>query len=283
MASVDDFLTWLACPVCFGSLARVESSLVCSQGHTANIARQGYVTLLGPLGTTHTADSKEMLAARFRVLGAGLFEPVTIALTEALTEVSRDGIPGPVVDLGVGTGHYLEGALEVLPERMGIGFDNSKFAARMAARCHPRAAGAVVDIWEQLPLKDGTASVVIDVFAPRNGEEISRVLARGGAAIVITPRPAHLQELIERFGMISVDPDKERRLSEQMESVGPLLRSEPVEWAMDLFPGEVADVVAMGPSSGRISQEQLERELDSLSEKTPVTGSVNISVWISAE
>lgn len=283
MAPIDDFLEWLRCPVCADSLARSANSLVCDAGHTADIARQGYVTLLGPKGGTHTADSKEMLSARFRVLASGPFEPLGVALSGALSSSPVEAVPGPILDIGTGTGQHLERALEDLPERLGLGLDNSKFAARMAARCHPRAAGAVVDVWEQLPLIDGSVAVVCDVFAPRNGEEIARVLAPGGVAVTVTPGSEHLAELIERFGMISVDPDKERRLEEQMAPVGPVLDSERVEWTMELFRHEVADLVAMGPSSGRLGTEELEGELAVLPEKTPVTGSVNLTVWISKE
>jgi SAM-dependent methyltransferase len=283
LASLDEFLEWIRCPVCGGNLARVDSSLLCEQGHTANVAKQGYVTLLGPKGGTHTADSKEMLAARYRVLAAGPFEPLGIALSKAISSVPIEKVQGPVVDIGTGTGQHLERALEDLPERLGLGFDNSKFAARMAARCHPRAAGAVVDVWEQLPLVDGSVAVVTDVFAPRNGEEIARVLGPGGVAITVTPGPGHLGELIERFGMISVDSEKERRLEEAMAPVGPALRSDRVEWKMDLFRSEVADVVAMGPSSGRLDREDLEERMAALPERTPVTGSVDLTVWISTE
>jgi 23S rRNA (guanine745-N1)-methyltransferase len=283
LASIDEFLEWIRCPVCGGSLARVDSSLLCEQGHTANIAKQGYVTLLGPRGGTHTADSREMLAARFRVLAAGLFEPISSALTETVSAAPLDAVAGPIIDLGTGTAHHLERTLEDLPDRLGLGLDNSKQAARTAARCHPRSAGAVVDIWEQLPLADGSVAVVTDVFAPRNGSEIARVLAPGGIAITVTPGPGHLGELIERFGMISVDPDKDERLGKQMEPVGPTSESRQVEWSMDLFPGEIADLVAMGPSAGRLEGEELQAMLEGLPEKTTVTGSVNLTVWIAEE
>jgi len=83
--------------------------------------------------------------------------------------------------------------------------------------------------------------------------------------------------------MISVDPDKDERLGKQMEPVGPALRSDRDEWKMDLFRSEVADVVAMGPSSGRLDREDLEERMAALRERTPVTGSVDLTVWISTE
>ncbi|MBO8860066.1 methyltransferase type 11, partial [Staphylococcus aureus] len=87
-------------------------SLVCSNGHTANIARQGYVSLLGRYSGTHTADSAEMVAARERFLNAGHFGPPTEALAEEVERPGLEEVEGALVDLGTGTGHYLAAALE---------------------------------------------------------------------------------------------------------------------------------------------------------------------------
>ncbi len=209
----------LACPHCGGDLRQNGASLICSNGHTANIARQGYVSLLGRDSGTHTADSAEMIAARERVLGAGLFEPVADAVAAAAADPALDAIEGAVADLGSGPGWYLERVLETAPSRFGIAVDNSKYAARRAARRHPRGGAVVADIWDEIPLKSGCAAVVLDVFAPRNGDEIARILAPGGRLVVVTPGPDHLRELIEPFSMISVDPDKDERLRH---GLGPL-------------------------------------------------------------
>jgi hypothetical protein len=39
----------------------------------------------------------------------------------------------------------------------------------------------------------------------------------------------------------------------------------------------------MGPSSGRLDREDLEERMAALPERTPVTGSVDLTVWISTE
>ena len=284
----QEAVEYLVCPHCSGDLRQNGASLICSGGHTSNIARQGYVSLLGKHSGTHTADSAAMIAARERVLGAGLFEPVATAVAEAAsasgptpsgaTPPEPDPVEGAVVDLGSGPGYYLERVLEAAPERIGVAIDNSKFAARRAARCHPRAAAVVADIWDGLPLASESAAVVINVFAPRNGEEIERILAPGGCLVTVTPDSDHLAELAGPLSMISVDSDKEQRLRDTLGPLAGNMESSSLAWKMHLSRGEVADLVSMGPNAGRLEPEQLEAALDGLEYPKPVTGSVTVSI-----
>lgn len=275
---LEDVVPTLICPHCGGDLRINGASLVCSSGHTANIARQGYVSLLGRDSGTHTADSAEMVAARERFLGSGHFGPVARELAALAARPGLEEVEGDVLDLGTGTGYYLATVLDELSGRSGLGVDNSKFAARRAARCHPRAGAIVADIWDELPVRDGSMALVINVFAPRNGGEIDRVLAPGGRLIVVTPGPDHLKELIEPFAMISVDPDKEERLERSLEGVGGDPDVVSLDWKMSLTRDEVADLVGMGPSAGRLEEERLRELLAGLPERSGVTGSVRISV-----
>ena len=268
----------LICPYCDGALRLNGASLICSRGHTSNIARQGYVSLLGRHSGTHTADSAAMIAARERILGAGLFEPVASAVTAAASSPEISGVEGAVVDLGSGPGYYLERVLEAVPERVGIAVDNSKYAARRAARCHPRAGAVVADVWEGLPLASGSAALVINVFAPRNGEEIERILAPGGVLLTVTPGQDHLGELAGPLSMISIDSDKERRLRETLGPLAEDMDSRPLSWQMNLSRSEVADLFAMGPNAGRLEPESLEAALDTLEYPKAVAGSVILSV-----
>jgi len=268
---------YLICPHCGIELRENGGSLVCSNGHTANIARQGYVSLLGKYSGTHTADSAEMVEARMRVLGAGLFDPIIEAIREEVAAPGQEEIEGAIVDLGTGTGHYLAAALDAAPDRIGIGVDNSKYAARKAAKSHERAGAVVADIWDEIPVRTESAAIVINVFAPRNGKEIERILATGGRLIVITPNSDHLKELIEPFEMIGVDPDKEERLEKSLADVTEDIRDRSLEWTMELTPDQVRDLVGMGPSAGRIEVERLEELVAGLDERTTVTGSVRIS------
>ncbi|MFZ9669450.1 MAG: putative RNA methyltransferase [Solirubrobacterales bacterium] len=282
MAGIEQFLEWLACPVCGDDLSVGNDGLVCPQGHSFDIAKQGYANLLGPQGRNHTADRPEMLDARTRVLGAGLFDPITEAIRATLAGFDGTGIRGPVLDIGTGTGFHLERALEELPDRLGLGLDNSKYSARRVARCHPRAAAAVADVWEGLPLRDGSVAVLLDVFAPRNGPEIRRVLGPGGLAVVVTGAPDHLAGIPEGFGMITVDPEKRDRLARTMEGLERKDDPVAIDWTMSLSPEEVADLVRMGPGAGRVEPEAFAAEVEALQDRTEVLGRAELHLFSGA-
>ena len=56
------------CPLCGGALTRQEHRAVCPQGHSFDVARQGYVHLL-PVNKMHSklpGDSREMVESRRR-------------------------------------------------------------------------------------------------------------------------------------------------------------------------------------------------------------------------
>jgi 23S rRNA (guanine745-N1)-methyltransferase len=195
-----------------------------------------------------------------------------------MEDPSLSAIPGLILELGSGPGNYLQRALDLMPERRGLAIDNSKFAARRAARCHPRAAAVVADVWDGLPVSTAAAAVVINVFAPRNGEEIARVLAPGGRLIILTPEPDHLSEIVGPLGMISVDPDKEERLERSIAAVPGSSTESQVRWQMELSRQQVADLVAMGPSAGRMAPDEASQALDSLSYPLGVTGAVRVTV-----
>jgi 23S rRNA (guanine745-N1)-methyltransferase len=271
----------LICPHCGGDLRENGGSLICSKGHTQNIARQGYVSLLGRDGGTHTADSAEMVAARERFLESGAFQPLTEALAEIASMASQE--PGAVVDLGCGTGHYLAAVLDALPGSIGIGVDNSKFAARRIARRHQRASAIVADIWDEIPVRDDAASLMLNIFSPRNGGEMERILAPGGRLIVVTPQAGHLAELIEPFGMISVDPDKEERLERSLGRLAEGAESRELNWSMNLNPAQIRDLVEMGPSAGRMSKVDMDQQLERLEPDTVVTAAVTITTTSSEE
>ena len=99
------------------------------------------------------------------------------------------------------------------PARSGVVLDSSPYAARRAARAHPRAMAVVADTWARLPVRDGAVDRVLVVFAPRNGPEIARVLDPDGRLVVVTPAADHLGELVGPLGLLRVDPDKAARLA----------------------------------------------------------------------
>ena len=233
----------LACPRC-GSPLSVEAGVVrCPDGHAYDVARQGYLNLLGGPQPAN-ADSAAMIEARGRVLSE-VYGDVVALVADAVAATGADVI----VDAGAGTGQYLAAALDRLPDAVGIATDVSVAAARRASRAHDRLASIVADTWRELPVRTGVAQVVSCVFAPRNAAEFARVLSPEGHLVVVTPEPGHLASVRASYGLLDLDPDKDERLAQSLGGLFTLVDSQRLTTVVDATAAQVADVIAMGPNA----------------------------------
>ncbi|MFF9127820.1 methyltransferase domain-containing protein [Streptomyces sp. NPDC014889] len=249
-------LDLLCCPTCrTRHLHPDRGALRCPVGHTFDIARHGYASLL--TGTRATSgDDPAMVQARDRFLSTGAYAPVReVGARMAVGAVSEQST---VVDVGCGTGYYLAGVLDQLPGARGLGLDTSVRALRSAARAHDRAAAVAWDVFRPFPLADGVADVVLDVFAPRNPAEFHRVLRPTGQLIVVRPTGRHLAELRDRLPeMVTIDPAKEQRLHQALGPFFEAVVTERVEYPVTLSRLDVLDLVAMTPSARHVSRADL--------------------------
>lgn len=262
----------LRCPVCRGSLELADRTLWCPAGHGFDLARQGYVTLLGGAGSNFRSDTADMLAARTRFLERGFFDPI-------MSAVARQCPPAAtILDVGAGTGHYLAAAVEACGGR-GVGLDLSKIAARQVSRLSDSIGAVVADGWQPFPIADNAIDVALSIFSPRNVSEFARVLRPGGTLVVVSPTPRHLTELVTEVGMIGVDKDKSERIGNSMS--GHFVRTERtlVEYPIELTHDDVADVVLMGPSAFHLSRAEVDAKSASLPDPVTVTASVTVAVY----
>ncbi|MFY1677161.1 putative RNA methyltransferase [Streptomyces sp. WMMC905] len=267
--ALERFLESLRCPLCRAGLRSDRGSLRCPSGHSFDIARQGYVSLL--TGTRATSgDDAAMVQARDRFLRTGGYAPIRRTLTRMAAAVLTGR--GTVVDIGCGTGHYLAGVLDQLPDARGLGLDTSVRALRSAARAHPRAAAASWDVFRPFPLVDRTVDVMLDVFAPRYPAEFHRVLRPTGRLIVVRPVERHLAELQARIpAMVTIDPDKEQRLQQALGPYFQATGTRNVEYTAPLTRQEAIDLVGMTPSARHLTHADL-------NDRLPPTGQVTVSV-----
>ncbi|WP_337926121.1 putative RNA methyltransferase [Kribbella italica] len=283
----------LRCSVCGGGLELRDRTARCGLGHAFDVAKQGYLNLLPSASTGIEGDSAEMVDARAEFLSRGWYAPIREALVDSLPKVGwASGDAGPkdaaqastdsrvrqplAVEVGAGTAYYLAGVVDA--GWRGIAVDVSRYAARRAAKVDPGIGSVVADAWRGLPVRDGVADVVLDVFAPRNAGEMARVLAPGGTLLVVTPNQQHLGELIDVLGMVSVDGEKERRL---VESLAGFERVEQrvVETTMRLDHEAIEQLVGMTPSARHVDREARAERIGVLADPMAVTLSVTVSAW----
>jgi 23S rRNA (guanine745-N1)-methyltransferase len=271
--ALDLILPTLRCPVCEAHLFRATGAVRCPAGHSFDIARHGYVSLLTGASPT-SGDDAAMVQARRRFLDGGAYAPVRAAITDLAVRASPP--PSVVLEAGCGTAYYLAGVLDALPDGLGLGLDSSARALRVAAKAHPRAAAAAWDSFRApFPLAPLSVDLVLDVFAPRNPAEFQRMLRPGGRLIVARPRNEHLAQLrgqVER--MIGIDPVKEERLHRALDPFFEAVDVELIEYIAPLTPQEAADLVLMTPGARHLGSGDPGSDLASAALPTEVTVSV---------
>lgn len=192
----------LRCPVCAGTLVPMGRALRCPQGHSFDLAREGYANLLA-IQKRHAAapgDSREMVRARRSFLQAGFYSPFQRALSALCLRYTGPDAPARLLDAGCGEGSYDRAVCDAFAAAnrpcVMAGFDLSREAVRLAARLVPEGAFAVGGSFSA-PIRNGWADVLINVFSPFAGSEFCRILHPGGVLLYAVPTARHLYGLKE--------------------------------------------------------------------------------------
>jgi 23S rRNA (guanine745-N1)-methyltransferase len=133
-----------------------------------------------------------MLRSRRAFLDAGHYAP----LGEELAAIAREVDATRFVDAGCGDGTFTAHFVAGIGGRWreGWGIDIARAAAEMAARRHPGLEFAVASVHD-LPFLDGSATCVLNAFAPSEPREFRRVLDPAGTLVTVRPGDEHLVEL----------------------------------------------------------------------------------------
>jgi 23S rRNA (guanine745-N1)-methyltransferase len=273
--SIDPVLDLLRCPHCAAPLQRADLIVRCASGHAFDLARQGYLNLLGRSAPAN-ADSAAMVASRERFLDTQAYAPISDVLIEMVT--SAAGPVHSVLDVGAGSGYYLARALERVDGR-GVALDVSVYAARRAARAHDRIGAVVADAWGELPLVDGGIDAVLSVFAPRQATEFARVLRPGGLVVIVAPLPDHLVELRHSLGLLDIEPDKDDRIAEAMAAAFRPDGVRTCRYQTSLAAPSVVDLVSMGPNAFHHDHQQLVDRVAALGRPITVSVATTVTVW----
>ena len=195
-------MSFFRCPLCCAPLLQEAHTYSCPNGHSFDRAAAGYVHLL-PANQKHSqnpGDDQAMVAARSAFLAQGYYSPLRDALC-ALAVRDTAALPSPaLLDSGCGEGYYTQGLWKAFtqaghsPEVAGI--DISKFALRRAAKRVKEGEFAVASVY-RLPVADGRADLLTNVFSPLCPEEFARVLKPGGYFYYVVPSARHLWEMKE--------------------------------------------------------------------------------------
>ena len=181
-----------ACPICQENLTLVETSLKCSNRHSFDLAKFGYVNLAPQIKQSANYD-KENFQNRQQILEDGFYQAILKGISDILaTKPSAK----TVLDIGCGEGFYSRKLQEVHPEKTFYAFDISKDSVQIAAKSEPNwAVNWFVGDLARLPIKDASMDIFLDIFSPANYGEFRRVLSKDGILIKVIPTENHLKEI----------------------------------------------------------------------------------------
>lgn len=194
----------LVCPIDGKKLQPSDKQLVCENGHSFDIARQGYVNLL-PVQhkrSKQPGDSKTMVLARTHLLNTGIYQPVADRLTQMVSRHIINDNDCCLLDAGCGEGYYFDFLFNQLSQKKAennlsfIGLDISKNAIVQATKRNKQISW-LVGTNRQPPLEDESVDIILCMFGFFSAEGFYKVLKPGGKIIVVDPGAEHLKELRE--------------------------------------------------------------------------------------
>jgi 23S rRNA (guanine745-N1)-methyltransferase len=197
----------LQCPVCREPLDQFLGGYQCTNKHSFDAAKQGYVNLLlsHQKHSKEPGDSPEMMRSRRQFLNGGFYDQLSMGLNQVLTGLGGQELGEclSILDAGCGEGFYLKNLKDFLTQERGetIGFnyyglDISKYAVRQATQRDKAITWLVASIMD-LPFIEASLDLILSVFSMVNFNEFSRVLKPSGKLILATAGPRHLQSLRE--------------------------------------------------------------------------------------
>ena len=179
----------IKCPKCNKELQLNNKTYKCSNNHSFDISKEGYVNLL--LNKTDAGDNKEMVNARVDFLSKNYYQ----FLVAKLVKMFESG--KTILDCGCGEGYYTN----LIKEKCVVdiyGTDISKNAVLKAAKRNKEKniIYFVSSIYD-LPVNDKSFDYVLNICAPLCESEFIRVLKDNGKIIKVIPAKNHLIELKE--------------------------------------------------------------------------------------
>ena len=187
--------TAFACPICQEKLALAEGSLKCSNRHSFDLAKFGYVNLAPQIKQSANYD-KENFQNRQQILEAGFYQAILDTISDLLASSES---AKTILDIGCGEGFYSRKLQESHSGKTFYAFDISKDSVQIAAKSEPNwAVNWFVGDLARLPIKDASMDILLDIFSPANYGEFHRVLSKDGILIKVIPTENHLKEIRQK-------------------------------------------------------------------------------------
>ncbi|MCM3118722.1 methyltransferase domain-containing protein [Neobacillus sp. MER 74] len=201
---ISNYESMFACPICHKSMKVLESkSLICSNYHTFDFAKQGYINFTSHL--VKTKYGKELFEARRKLITDGdFYEPLSQAITKIINEqFVKTNETISILDTGCGEGSHLSNICDIINSDffkgvVGIGIDLSKEGIMDASKNYTNKIWVVSDL-ANTPFKSKQFDVILNILSPSNYAEFNRLMKSDGVVIKVVPQSGYLKKLREHL------------------------------------------------------------------------------------
>ena len=199
----------LICPICKERLILNDHSLVCKNKHTYDISKKGITTLVSH---NHIKESKiynyELFSNRRKFIQKMYYKDLYNKIINIINQNFDKKIN--IIDLGCGEGAHTMNILNSLKlNYVYYGFDYSKTAIDMASYYNSDVRFYFVADVNNVPIKDNSIDLIIDILSPYNQSEIKRLLKKNGIFVKVAPGKDYLKEMRAATNISTYDKDVE--------------------------------------------------------------------------
>ncbi|MGN7501568.1 MAG: putative RNA methyltransferase [Alphaproteobacteria bacterium] len=194
----------LSCPLDSALLSyENDKCLVCENGHSFDVARQGYVNLL-PVQDKRSkspGDTKDMVKARQEFLNLGYYNDIAAYTAQIVRDALSENQKNMILDAGCGEGYYLDYILQELQQdaRNGqcglIGYDISKWAVIEACKRNKADITWLVATNRRPPIAANSLTQIISMFGFPVFDMFAQLLKADGQVLLVEAGNNHLLEI----------------------------------------------------------------------------------------
>ena len=191
--------SYLMCPLCDTDFCVSENkNLICANNHSFDIAAKGYVNLIPNQKQSSDYYSKQLFESRAHVFEAGAYDKIYGEIADVILSKFahiNNGKNVTILDVGCGEGYYAAKLSELSEIKTNVfAIDIIKDAILASCKKKAPVKWLVADL-TKIPLKNGSADVLLNILTGANYDEFKRVLSDIGIIIKVIPGKDYLKEI----------------------------------------------------------------------------------------
>ena len=193
---LKDQKNYFRCPFCQSELSLKDNSLVCTNNHTFNINKKGYL-YLSTINNLHTSElyNNSLFQARRQVIHSGIYDNIHQEIIKTINTYNQNA--QSIIDIGSGEATHLSKITKDKNYNFKLAIDLSKQAISLASDyIYEGLISSISDV-ENIPLKDNCIDIILDFLSPMSLKECFRVLKENGIIIKVIPTRSYLKEIRE--------------------------------------------------------------------------------------